>query len=184
MLAYLLNAVTAELAAEFGDDLGDAARHCRVTLPPGKPPPFAGQWFVAVWSPADFGDGNGNYYGGTFSIKVTITFRMAWAPQDRQGSESAKTGGALGFYRWADRAKHRLHGSDAVRNAANTAYAADQDFYNGMVENLIFRGTTYQTRGPDWVGSESEDPAAAEEVVTAELSFDNALQVTKLRADA
>lgn len=174
MLRYILQACRNKLRTDFGDAI--AEEFIAITPPGGKPAPFAGQWFCSVWSSSENNnDDRPEGLDETFSIKVTLTFRMAWAPQDRRGDQMVEQDVAV--YEYAERAKDCLHGSDYLRQAANDLLGPDK---NGMVETLVYTGTVYQDRDPSWVWSKNEDPDAEENnVYTAELSFTNGRRIQK-----
>lgn len=144
-MSALLTAVESRIRTALSDSAGDVAG----VKVDGHPPAFAGQWYYAIHSLEGSGSqesplSDDRYYG----IGVTITAKIAYAPNDRRGS-IAKASGEL-FDR-ADAIAVLLHGDYTSMNAANVIIGAEA---NGFIEPLNYLGGAegpIQEQGPEWV---------------------------------
>lgn len=126
---------------------------CEVQLGP-EPPPVCGEKFVSIhegsWQAEDI-----EGLSETFGLDVTVTFRVAKVPEDRQGTNAlvGPTGASLDEEcRKIVACIHLDKGGDAVLNAANTLLGGT---VNGFCEPPRFRGADIpRLRGPDWFGAE------------------------------
>jgi hypothetical protein len=70
---------------------GDGAKSCHLATPPGRPHPRCGHAFAAVWCPGTAAArGHAGWsLGQEAQAVVTLTWRSAYAPDDRRGDELA-----------------------------------------------------------------------------------------------
>lgn len=175
MIPQLLRTVETMLKAVFSDtkDL-----RVRCTPPGGRPFASAGQWFVAVWCSSETSqDRRPETLDEVFEVKVTITHKLAYAPNDRQADEMIDGGSTI--YDKAEAVKV-LHGSIDVMTGTNAALvlANKGNPVNGMIEPLVYIGTQYQERGDDWIlASGGGNPP---NVYTAEVSFTHGRRVRRI----
>jgi hypothetical protein len=126
-------------------------------MPDGYPKPSCGELFVAV-HPGDSSPDPAEGLAEVFSMYVTVTRRLGYAPKDRQGVEVWRKA-AVGLDAVVRRVMTALHldaGADAVLNAAN-AYIAAEGAGNGFVEPLRWQHTGRpEPKGPEWFSTDAE----------------------------
>lgn len=149
-MSALLTAVESRIRTALSDSDGNIAG----VKVDGRPPAFSGQWYYAIHSLDGSGSGESplsddRYY----SVGVTITAKIAYAPGDRRGSV-AKASGEL-FDR-ADAIAVLLHGDYTSMNAANVIIG---DTVNGFIEPLNYIGGAegpIQEQGPEWLHAKAD----------------------------
>lgn len=176
-LRALLKGVRAAIQAAYSLD----ATGCDIT-PDGRPPPVAGQRFLAV-HPGGLGNSTQNMLDERADLLVTITDRTGVAPWDRIGSNIlVDDNGTLAK---AEAVRVLINMSYDVIGRANlvipgtAAYVAANGgsaTVNGFIEPLICQGLRYLgPKGPDWFFAEGSDPAVTG--VAVQLSFGRARRV-------
>ena len=167
----LVNAVAKKLRTTLSDRTGD---HVRVSFE-GQPFPHSGQWFVGV---AENGFSNQSMSATgldeLYSVKVVITFKMAYSPKKDIEELMAEQGQMRDMTRKVVTA---IHQQWDVIGYANTELG---NAVNGFIECLRFSSATpVQTRGGDWVWSDSDNPPS---VYVRELTFINARRIQTLES--
>lgn len=134
--------------------------------PDAQPPPFAGQWYVAIdGCDSTFGnDPNSLSLDEEFSVIIIVTYRMAYAPRDRVGAQDLLTGKLRQKARQVAVSQHMNY---SVMNAANTTLGV---LVNGFVEPLKLQSISRpQARGADWVYAEDSDNPPTVFTITIQL---------------
>lgn len=172
--AALLRGAQKRLRATFDDPSGK-----RIGIQPtGQPPPFAGQWYIAIHPGArSNSDTNPLSLEERYDLGVTVTVRMGYAPKDRQG-ERVLLDAPDGILHLADRIRADLHGNYDVLIEANTLIG---DESNGFVEPLSFQSdSVIQEKPASWVwADDDENPPTT---FAVEMKFGGALRVQTLES--
>jgi hypothetical protein len=141
---------------------------------PGKPPGAFGQWYVAIyWGGGTGNDPNPQGHDTLQALTLTLTARLNYAPQDRQGVRLTTPGD---MYDLADAlaGPNVVHGSWGLIAEANKLIPGTREYIeaaggdpddatvNGFVEPLVLvsAGPERPVSG-DWVGSKEADGAFA-----------------------
>lgn len=162
----LLRATETSLRTLLGDSDG---RTVAVRPPPGKPAPFVGQTFYAVWyggCKARRDHTEIEYTDVDHTLTVTITSRQGYSPDDRRGRTIDTNDGSLLALAEALAVPGVIHGNYTLMNAANAlipgtaAYVAasadpeDVATVNGFIEPLwLLDYGPEKQQGPEWVGA-------------------------------
>ncbi len=146
-------------AEVFNDQPAEAVgRFVGAQPAPGKPPANFGQWYAAVWFNGARGtDRLPERLDELMNVVVTLTYRLNYAPRDRQAKQMADAGTAA-LYRVADAVVDAVHGKWAVVDAANSFIDGFGVTANGFCETLVLDGIDRERNvGPDWVGGDTKD---------------------------
>lgn len=123
-------------AARFNDepDAGlSKGKRIGVTLAPGMPPTFAGQWFAALhWAGGQGADKNPVRHDVFHGLVVTLTGRIGYAPKDRHGIALTSPNDLYDLID-AFAAPKLIHGSWGLLAEANK-------YIPGTAEHLIANG--------------------------------------------
>ncbi len=185
-MSALLRGVEKRLrsAAVFDDDPGEAVGKFVGVHPDGNPPNNFGQFYCAVFPMGATNlDRNAQSSDWAYSVGVTVTGRLNYAPKDRRGARMTTTGDLL------DRAvavADALHQDDLHRLAANELIPGTEEFValqgsgtatvNGFLEPLRLAGIDpVRPAPPTWGGL--TDTA---NVFTVALRFVDAIRTQKL----
>jgi hypothetical protein len=173
----LLTGVEARLKVAFGIASNDI-KHIGVQ-PTGQPPPHAGQWYIAIFPGARTNnDSNPLSLDETYSIGVTVTMRMGYAPKDRQGQRIIMDAND-GILAIADKVRAAIHGNYDILTVANAAIPGT----NGFIEPLSFQGdSSILEKSPDWVFAEGDDNPPT--TFAVELRFGGARRIQTLESQA
>lgn len=182
-VAALLTAVESRLrsAAVLNDPNGEISG----AQEDGRPPPFAGQWYYAVWWPGSRQtDANPLSLDVEHAVTVTITARMGYVPKDRRGAYLKATGE---LEQRAEAVAVAVHAEYAgVTVAANALIPGTAEWAaaqlppvsptkNGFVEPLRFLDYgPVKKQSAEWVGAKPESNAA---VYTIDVRFGGARRV-------
>jgi len=175
MMSVLLQAVEEKLK-EALPTLADV----RVGIQPdGRPPASAGQWYAAIY-PISEQNNDSNPIGMAleYDFGVSLTYRMAYAPRDRQGSEM--TVANTGFLSRAGTIRDKLHGSWPIITLANQKLvnlAGGADVYQ-FNQVPVYRRMSIGLKPPDWVWH--YDETGVPTVLVAELFFGGCLRTINL----
>lgn len=168
----LLDATAAHIRAECGYD----SKMCDVQ-PDGRPEPASGQVFVAVhdgeWTHGPVEEALDEYFG----VRVTVSLRIAYVPQDRQGQESVRKA-RTGIYARAEAIRAAVHMSYGLMDAANAIIGAAA---NGFVEPLRFvssSGVRLESSSW-WDAHEDDEPGDRSAGLVLELAFGRARRVQR-----
>lgn len=123
-----------------------------------QPPPIMGEEFISIW-PGDWrGNDIDNGLDEYYSVNVTVTRRLPYAPMDRWGTEVLVKLSA-GLDARVEAIRYRVHMNYSILNAANATIGVTE---NGFVEPLRFRtGGRPELKFPDWFSAESADGGGA-----------------------
>jgi len=181
-----VNALLKAVEARVRDLLADPAGKLAGVQLDGRPPPNCGQWYYAVHWAGGRGSGSVGDHDVTHAVTVTITARMAYAPQDRRGARLTLDGELIARAE-ALAGPGVVHGSYAVLNAANALIAGattgpapdfDEPTVNGYVEPLcLLNWGPVAERDGAWVDSEEDDPPT---VLSVEVRFGLARRVQRI----
>jgi hypothetical protein len=143
----------------------------------GAPKPNSGQAFYGIVG-NEFGNQSTTSLDEEYRIKVVITLRAGYSPDDKVGTEIL-TKATTGLWARVEALRAHLHMNETLRADANTnaTYGCNPiGTENGFVQPLRFSGARYiGAKGPDWFSAEGQDDAVTG--VAAELSFDFARRV-------
>lgn len=180
--AYVL-AVRNTLRLAPPSGLGYADRECDRSGPGGKPPPFAGKWFVTVWP------GGGRQYNRdrykvnremdvivTLTMRVNESFDRIQDLLDAEGGDAAK-----GFYGRVQAIIELIHKDSYnchVMNRANTIIGdpGNGDEPTGFRVPLMYvNDSDPRYVGPDWFHADLEEHDGAPPVgVVSDIRFGGA----------
>lgn len=146
-------------AAVFNDQPEQAVgKFVGVQPAPGRPPANFGQWYLAVW----FGGGRGTdrlpeRLDEMLAVVVTLTYRLNYAPRDRQAKQMADAG-VTGMYKVADAVVDAIHGKWATVDAMNSFIEGSGTTANGFTETLVLDAIGTERRvGADWLPGDTAD---------------------------
>lgn len=158
--------------------------------PDGRPPVNSGQWFYAIHPlGVTSADPNSLSHDRAHAIGVTLTARMAYAPQDRRGNRLTLASELL---ERAEAIADALHQDDLHRIEANKLIPGSEEYVainsgiatvNGFVEplRLMMIGPPIEM-GPEWAGETGgdEDTGDDKNLLTIQVSFGDAKRVRPL----
>lgn len=133
--------------------LGTDPAVCEVMFD-GQPAPVCGEWFYAVHAGDWRGDSADADLQELIGVNVTVTRRVAFAPNDRQGLDVwAKA--KVGLDAVLRKIVVAIHHKYDVMNAANVLMEADAAGSWGFDEPLLFlNGGMPAPKGPPWFAAE------------------------------
>lgn len=180
-IAALLTAVETRLRSVLSDPNGEVCG----AQEDGKPPPFAGQFYYAVWWPGSRQtDQNPLSLDVEHQVTVTVTARMGYAPRDRRG---AILKAVAQIEQQAERVAEAVHANYAeLMNVANANVVGTAEWAaaqvppvaatkNGFVEPLRFIDYgPVKKQSAEWVGAKPDSNAA---VYTVDVRFGGARRV-------
>lgn len=143
--------VESRLRAALNDSVGETVG----IQPDGRPPPFAGQHYIAIYG------GGWQTQGGepsgddrAYSLMLSLTHKMGYAPQDRRGTEIA-TEGQDYLDDLSDQVIGYLLNDWTAMGLVNGFITGAGTATNGFVE--AFQSAScgaVEMKGPDWVFAE------------------------------
>jgi hypothetical protein len=158
----------------------------------GQPHARAGERFLMV-HPGPITNGQTECIDEYYSVKVTITRRLTYAPADRAEQPLVVLTGSL--YELAAQARAALHMNYDVLEACGGTFNADEelawtgghpfslaDTVNGFIEPLVYKSTGVpMEKGPDWFWADAED-VRAPSGVALEMTFDGCRRVQTIES--
>lgn len=170
------------------NDRPDEAVGARVGVQPapGKPPKNFGQYYVSLYFGGGRGiDPNPQRSDEMMSLVAVLTFKMNYAPRDRQSKEMTKSQtGAAALYKLADTVRDAVHGNWTLINTVNALIPGTAAYLsanggdpadatvNGFTETLVTESFPSERPAPaDWTDGDGKD------VWTMELRFKDARRI-------
>lgn len=163
---------------QLRDVLNFTSDYCEVMLsdPPGQPPPWFGEWFVAVHAGNWFGDKEENSEE-VFGVNLTVTLRLPSVPADRWGLEVV-TKEFEGLDKLLEMIRAAVHFDPQRYKILEIANRYITTKFNGFKEPLKFTdGGRPSIKNGSWVWADSKEPYAA---VAQTMTYNGARRVQKI----
>ena len=163
---------------------------CDVQPPPGKPPAFSGEIYVAVWEAGVTNDATESR-DDRHMVNVTLTRHVTVAPDDREAKEIIHRL-VIGLEVLADQVASLIHGdlqgtgggdvadNYAILNGANNYLKNVMPVgatYYGFVEPLRFLGMgRTEEKGADWFSGDPQEGGKSGRAITLNFGKSRRLQ--------